>query len=99
MEPLKIAGFVTAGRAFSFKEPLVVQAEFDDGMWIYHNALINLWGFGERPEEALCDLHGNFAYLWDEIAQQRDESLDDGALEIKRNLLELVAGQPVATDA
>lgn len=91
-----ISHFVATGRSFSFKEPLEVSAELDDGMWIYHNSLINLWGFCERPEDALRDLHENFAYLWDEIAQQHDDLLDGGALEIKRNLLKLVADQPVA---
>lgn len=76
-----------------------MNVEFDDGVWIYHSPLINLWGYGERPEDALCDLHENFAYLWDEIAQEEDERLDGKSLEIKRTLLDLVAGQPVATDA
>ena len=99
MEPLRITRFVTTGRGFQLKRPLEVSADFNDGMWTYHSPLINLWGYGERPEYALCDLHENFAYLWDEIAQERDDLLDGRALDIKRSLLDLVAGQPVATDA
>ena len=99
MEPLKISRFATGGRTFRLKEPLLVDTDFDDGVWVYHSSLINLWGSGERPEDALRDLHENFAYLWDEIAQEADESLDGRALEIKRALLDLVVGQPVPTDA
>lgn len=96
MEPLPISRFEHGGRAFSLREPLLVDVECDDGTWIYHNGRINLWGQGDSPEEALLDLQENFVYLWDEIAQERDELLDEPALEIKRSLLELVAGQPVA---
>ena len=99
MEPLRISRFVTAGRTFQLKEPLIVNAEFDEGMWVYHSPLINLWGYGARPEDALCDLHESFAYLWDEIALEQDELLDGSAIQVKRSLLDLVAGQPVATDA
>ena len=84
---------------FQLKEPLEFTADIDDGMCVYHNPQINLWGYGDRPDDALRDLHENFAYLWDEVAQDQDELLDDKALEVKHAILELVAGQPIATDA
>lgn len=78
------------GRIFSLKEPLLVDVEFTDGLWVYHNLTLNLWGSGESRTGALSDLQDSFAFLWREIAEERDEKLDARALEIKRLLLDLV---------
>ncbi len=87
--PLRITRFEHDGIVFSLKEPLVVNVEFTDGLWVYHNSPLNLWGSGERREEAIADLHDNFAFLWQELAEERDEKLDSRAQDIKRLLLDL----------
>lgn len=97
VESLRISSLDSGGRLFTFKEPLVVDVDFDDENWIYHNPRLNLWGHGDTREDALRDMQENFAYLWDEIAQEQDDLLDDRAIELKQNLLQLVAGQTVTT--
>ncbi|NLE37614.1 MAG: hypothetical protein GX621_06270 [Pirellulaceae bacterium] len=91
MEPLRIPRFEHEGARYALREPLCVEIEFTDGLWVYHNSDINLWGYGERREEALRDLHANFDYLWKEIAQEDDSRLDSLAQGIKRQLKQIVA--------
>jgi len=93
MDPLRLTRFEAEGTVYHLKEPLVVDVEYSDEMWVFRNDLINLWGFGERREDALRDLHENFAYLWHEIAQETDELLDSHAIDIKR-VLSSVVEQP-----
>ena len=89
--PLRIARFESGGMVFSLQEPLVVEVELCDGLWVHHNSSLNLWGSGDSREAALVDLRDNFAFLWREFAEELDEKLDARALEIKRALLNLVA--------
>jgi hypothetical protein len=70
--------------------PVLFNVEYLDGLWIYRNEELNLWGRGNRREKALEDLKENFDYLWSEIAQEEDERLDKKAIEIKKKLLLLV---------
>ena len=67
---------------------------YTDNLWVYHNSAVNLWGSGERREDALRDLHANFAYLWKEFAEEDDALLDDKAREIKQALRQLSEPEP-----
>jgi hypothetical protein len=86
MEPLTITRFEYGGKAYRLKEPLLVEVQYEDDVWIYYNASINLWGYGERREEALRDLNENFAYLCEAFADERDDVLASRAILIKRLL-------------
>ncbi|CAI4030033.1 hypothetical protein DNFV4_00457 [Nitrospira tepida] len=97
MEPLRLTRFEHSGRRFEIRKPIQVQVEYVDGLWVYRNETLNLWGYGERRDEALRDLHANFAYLWQEFAEENDEVLDEKALGLKRRLLELRADAPAAS--
>lgn len=97
MEPLRLSRFEYAGMRYDLQQPIQVQVEYIDGLWMYRNESLNLWGCGERREEALRDLHSNFLYLWQEIAEETDEMLDEKALGLKRRLLELRANSPAAS--
>lgn len=96
MDPIRLTHFEYGGQRFSFRKPITVNVEYTDGIWVYHNEPLNLWGVGERREAALNDLHDNFAYLWREIAEESDDRLDDKAKEIKRALLEARANDASA---
>jgi hypothetical protein len=91
MDPIRLARFEHAGVRYSLRKPVVVNVEYTDGLWVYHNEPLNLWGYGERREDAIKDLHENFAYLWKEVAEEDDVVLDDKALLVKRALLEIRA--------
>jgi len=95
MDPLRITRFEYGGTRYQLKQPLMVEVELIDGLWVYHSPLINLWGYGERREDALSELYENFAYLWREFALEEDDVLDDRARQIKRRLLRLVEGHGV----
>jgi len=88
-DPIRMTHFEHAGTRYSLRKPVVVTVEYADGLWVYHNETLNLWGYGARREDALEDVHVNFAYLWSEFAEERDSALDEKALELKKALLEL----------
>jgi len=87
MEPLRLSRFEHEGIIYNLKAPIQVQVEYVDGLWGYRNEALNLWGYGEKREEALKDLHANFAYLWNEFAKEADNVLDEKALALKQRLL------------
>ena len=90
MEPLRLARFEHEGVLYKLKEPLMVSVEYLDGVWIYHNESINLWGYARRRVDAIRDLHATFDYLWHEFAEEDDSVLDEKALGIKHRLLDMV---------
>lgn len=89
MEPLRLVRFESSGIRHELQTPVQVQVEYSDGLWVYRNEALNLWGCGERREDALNDLHANFVYLWQEIAEEEDSVLDSKALSLKHRLLDL----------
>ncbi len=96
-DPICLSQFEHAGVRYNLREPLVVNVEYKEGLWVYHNESLNLWGYGERREDALSDLHENFAYLWKEFAEEADDILDEKAQALKRFLLELRVQENVST--
>lgn len=96
MEPLRLTRLDHSGFRRDFMTPIQVQVEYTDGLWVYRNDALNLLGCGERREDALKDLHANFAYLWQEFAEEEDRVLDTRARLLKRRLLDLQLGQQSA---
>jgi hypothetical protein len=90
MEPLRFARIEHEGKRYVLREPLLVEVEYSDSVWVYRNDSINLWGYAKRRADALKHLAATFDYLFREIAQEEDESLDGKALALKQRLLALV---------
>jgi len=90
--PVRIGRIEHEGTIYRFREPLLLNVDYADGVWVYSNEEINLWGTGKRREDALRDLAENFAYLWKEIAEAPDEALDANARRLKAILLALREG-------
>ena len=90
MDPLRITRFAHHGRRYKLREPLLVDVEYADGMWVYHHPDVNLWGYGERREDAVYELHANFDYIYREFAEEQDAILDEKALDIKRRLKQII---------
>jgi hypothetical protein len=86
MDSLRISRFEHGGKVYLQREPFVVNVQYEDDLWTYHCPQINLWGCGERREDALKDLHENFAYLWSEIAEESESVLDSQARKIRELL-------------
>lgn len=91
MEPLRIARFEHGGRAFALNAPIAVNVEYIDGLWVYNHPDLNLWGYAARREDALRDLNENFAYLYEEIAEEDEGLLDAVARQLRTRLLLLVS--------
>lgn len=90
MEPLRLARFEFGGRIYQLKDPIAVNIEHSDGLWVYHHSPLNLWGYSTRREDALRELHENFDYLFRSIAEEQDDQLEPVALRLKRKLRSLV---------
>lgn len=99
MDPIRLTRFEHAGVRYSLRKPVVVTVEYTDGLWVYHNEPLNLWGYGERREDALKDLQENFAYLWKEVAEEDDAVLDDKARLLKRALVDIRAEDTATSGA
>jgi predicted HicB family RNase H-like nuclease len=69
---------------------VTVTVTYSDGLWVYANESLNLWGYADRREDALRDLHESFDYMYREIAEEAEESLDNLAKQLKRRLRGLV---------
>jgi hypothetical protein len=89
MEPVRVVRFEHHGTRYNLRKPIAVQLEYVDGLWVYHNEQLNLWGSGERREDAMRDLNENFAFLWREYAEEKDEVLDEMAYTLKQRLVAL----------
>jgi hypothetical protein len=90
LEPLRISRFEFAGRRYALSAPVTVTVTYSDGLWVYANESLNLWGYADRREDALRDLHESFDYMYREIAEEAEESLDNLAKQLKRRLRGLV---------
>jgi hypothetical protein len=90
MEPVRIARFEHEGEVFTLHSPLIVTVEYTDGLWVYNNTDLNLWGYASRREDALRELNEAFVYVYHDIAEEKKENLDVKARELHTRLLQLV---------
>ena len=79
------------GQVFKLNRPLLLSFECWDGhLWICENNDLNLSGSGKSKEEALKSLSQDFADFYHEIALEKDENLEEKAIEMKRRFLDLL---------
>lgn len=90
MEPLRMRRFEYGANTYRLRKPLIVEVQHSDGLWVYRNSDIGLWGVGERRVDALKDLNENFDFLYEEYAKENDSRLDSKALQLKMELLNMV---------
>jgi len=99
LDPLRVSRFEHGGVRYALIQPVTLQVDYKDGFWVYSNESLNLWGYAERREDALHDLHESFDYLYRQIALEADENLDGVAQRLKADLLALVPTPPQTADA
>jgi len=90
LDPLRITRFEHMGHRYQLTTPVTLNVDYKDGLWVYSNESLNLWGYAERREDALRDLHESFDYIYREIAQAKDDELDGVARKLKASLISLV---------
>lgn len=89
LDPLRISRFEHAGRRYQLASSITVNVDYRDGLWVYFSEALNLWGYAERREDALRDLHESFDYVYREIAEADDDELDTVAQKLKATLCAL----------
>ena len=73
---------------YLFENEFIYLIKFEDDMYIAENSLFNIFGYGNTITEAENDLYENIDDLWDVYVEADDNNLDDGALLLKKNLME-----------
>ena len=76
-------------RRFVFNKKLVVRVTREEGGWVFRLDEPELTGFGHKRSEADMAFRQTFVACWDNIAQEDDENLTQGAINMKRTLLAL----------
>lgn len=88
----KINGYELPERHFIFNEPQEEVWEWvDKNSGMYRVTLPNLPGFEHIEIRGTAGgAEGDFAYIWDSIAMESDDKLDDKAKELKHQMLKIV---------
>jgi len=89
--PFQAAQLTFEDRVFRFRKPINVEVEHRNGLWIHECEPLGISAFGLSHRESEVSFCMDFAALWDEIAQEDDGSLTPKALELKRQLVTLIA--------
>jgi hypothetical protein len=91
MEPIRISYFEHAGRRYRLRNAVPFDIEFTEGVWAYSNDTLGIRGYAFNRDDALRELHEAFDFAYRDIAMEADEALVGNAIELKRQLLALVA--------
>jgi hypothetical protein len=94
LDPLHINRFEHAGRCYPLFAPITVNVDYKDGLWVYSNEALSLWGYAERREDALRDLHESFDYIYREFGEVDDSQLSSKSQLLKHALRRLVKPSP-----
>jgi hypothetical protein len=81
-----LSGIVSGGRIFRLTVPIVVELCAEDGAWLCEYKPFSILSFGASPQQSVFSFFEDFAVLWDEIAEARDETLAGDALRVKQEL-------------
>lgn len=72
---------------YEFKCDLIYTVKYEDDVYIAENNLFNIFGYGETIAEAENQLYESINDLWDIYVEENDENLNDGALELKKQIM------------
>jgi len=89
-EPIRLRRLRCEGATYELSNPLTIEVEYTDGLWVYHSLDLNTWGIAERRDEAFASFCSDFDYMYEEIACEDDANLDRRALAIKQAMTHLV---------
>ena len=87
-----IVTFSVGGRTYKFKEPLMLESEYIDGMLHLTHKGLSLSASGKSWGECQDIILEELATLWEEYALAPDDALTPGAIVFKKKLLEMVEG-------
>jgi len=78
------------GRKFIFNGKLPVRVTQKEGWWTLESDTCKLMGYGSSRSEAELSFCFDFSSCWDDLACEEDENLTYEAINMKRQLLNLV---------
>ncbi|MBN2208446.1 MAG: hypothetical protein JW759_04040 [Candidatus Coatesbacteria bacterium] len=88
--PFRKKRFVWGGRIFELQRSVSCLVDFSDGVWTYECEELGLYSYAHSRAEASRRFNEEFAFDWDDIAQEDDDKLAPDALRLKKHLRELV---------
>ena len=78
------------GKLFHLAHPIACVIEKQDDLFFSEDANLGIIAYGDTREEVIREFSGEFAALWEVIAQEEDRLLTQDALLLKKKLTELV---------
>lgn len=88
--PFRKKRFVWGGRIFELQRSVSCLVDFSDGVWTYECEELGLYSYAHSRAEASRRFNEEFAFDWDDIAEEDDDKLAPDALRLKKHLRELV---------
>ena len=76
---------------FQLSEPINVQVEFRDGLWIHQSPELSILAYAPTRQQSLHSFCMDFAAIWEHIAQEDDINLTEEAKTLKRKFHQIVA--------
>lgn len=73
---------------YEFKCDFIYTIKYEDNVYIAENNLFNIFGYGETIAEAENQLYESIDDLWAVYVEENDENLNDGALELKKQIMD-----------
>lgn len=78
-------------RRYILKHPIQILPDIVDGVWVHEYEPLGIVAYGQSRSESIEAFRMEFAALWDEYAQEPDESLTEDAKELKRVINDMIA--------
>lgn len=92
MEPgwLTLNKITWDNRTFELSESLSAKLDIEDGLWTLANDDLGILVFEDTTEAVFRSFQEEFAFLWDEYAQEDEDMLTSDALELKNKMIKMV---------
>lgn len=81
---------VHQGLRFIFNESIDIQVSIEETLVVLENKNLGIVTYGPRFDQAWQSFQEDFVFLWEEIAQEKEDILEEKAKEVKNYLLHLV---------
>ncbi len=91
--PLYWRRVVYGNRLFRLRQPIEIQVDFREGLWIHEFEPLNLLAFAHTRSESLGAFRLQFVVSWDQLAQEDDSLLTRDAQAAKGRFRDLVEAE------
>jgi len=88
LSPFRIKRFICDNKKYILKEPVLCNIDYEGDLWIYEVPRYGLHAYSENRQEALSQIHDEFAFLYETFYNEKDENLTKKARQLRDNLRE-----------